>query len=107
MDGFNVTPEMIVAAAAELRRAAATLGGVLAASEPMTTLSAPSGADEVSTTLFGHFTAASSTHHAMSPNAVYQLNHAADTLINHAAQYAEGDAAHAALLAAVEGAEHL
>ncbi|NUS44682.1 MAG: PE domain-containing protein [Mycobacteriaceae bacterium] len=93
---------MIIAAAGELDAAAGRMELALKGTAPFTHV-LPSGADAVSTTIAGHFNTGAFTHEPASAAAIVGLRAAADTLRKHAAEYAAGDVAHAAMLGIVQG----
>lgn len=99
MGQLLVTHEMIIAAAGELDLAADRLAAILTAASPETHV-IPSGSDAVSTTIAGQMNIAASTHHTSSWPGVEYMHRAADTLRKHAAEFAAGDAIHAAEVAA-------
>lgn len=94
-----VTPEAVLAAAAELDLLADRLAGVAALSGPATHV-APSGVDEVSLMAAGHFNRAAATHDGAVAQGILELHHAAATLRIQLANYLAEDAVRGAAIAA-------
>ncbi|RJO77074.1 PE family protein [Nocardia panacis] len=94
-----VSPEVILAAAAELDLVADRLAGIAALSGPATHV-VPSGIDEVSLLAAGHFNNVAGTHDGSVAQAVLELHHAAATLRVQLAEYLAQDTVRAATIAA-------
>ncbi|WP_227997891.1 PE family protein [Nocardia australiensis] len=75
----NITPEVVLAAAAELDLLAERLAGAAALTAPATHV-LPSGADEVSLMAAQHFNKAAITHDQAVAQGILELHHAAATL---------------------------
>ncbi|MFI9507694.1 PE family protein [Nocardia sp. NPDC052566] len=98
-----VSPEAMLAAAAELDLLADRLAGVAALAGPATHVG-PSGLDEVSLLAAQHFNKAAITHDQSVAQGVLELHHAAATLRIQLAQYLAQDVARAGAITAVGGA---
>ncbi|QIS08048.1 PE family protein [Nocardia arthritidis] len=94
-----VSPEAVLAAAAELDLVADRLAGVAALSGPVTHV-VPSGVDEVSMLAASHLNNGAVTHDGATAQAVLELHHAAATLRLQLAQYLAEDAVRAGTIAA-------
>ncbi|MFC4124038.1 PE family protein [Nocardia rhizosphaerae] len=74
-----ISPEIVLAASAELDLLAERLAAAAALAGP-TTHVLPSGAEEVSLLAAGHFNHAAATHDSSVAQAILELHHAAATL---------------------------
>ncbi|MBF6328625.1 PE family protein [Nocardia transvalensis] len=102
MVGFvNVTPEVVLAAAAELDLLAERLAAVSALSGPATHV-IPSGAEEVSFLAANHFNQAALSHDRAVAQGILELHHAAAVLRQNLAQHIAEDAVNAAGLGSIQ-----
>ncbi|MEU4597901.1 PE family protein [Nocardia sp. NPDC023988] len=96
-----VTPEIILAAAAELDLLAERLAAAAALAGP-TTHVLPSGAEEVSLLAASHFNRAAGTHDGAIAQGILELHHAAATLRSQLVTHVGEDIARAATINAVQ-----
>ncbi|MBH0778960.1 PE domain-containing protein [Nocardia bovistercoris] len=98
----NISPEAVLAAAAELDLLAERLGAAAAITAPATHV-IPSGADEVSFHASQHLNKAAITHDGSIANAQLQLHHAAAILRMQLATHIGEDAVKAGVMQGVAG----
>ncbi|WP_024801308.1 PE family protein [Nocardia sp. BMG51109] len=100
MVGMLISPELMLAAAAELDLLAERLMAASALSGPATHV-LPSGCEEVSLLAAGHFNHAAATHDGAVAQGALELHHCAHTLRMQCASHLAGDAVQAAAVTAV------
>ncbi|WP_280272306.1 PE domain-containing protein [Nocardia wallacei] len=98
-----ISPELMLAAAAELDLLAERLVAASTLSGPATHV-LPSGCEEVSLLAAGHFNHAAATHDGAVAQGALELHHAAHTLRMQCATFLADDTVQAASVAAVGGA---
>ncbi|GAD84961.1 PE family protein [Nocardia asteroides] len=96
-----ITPEIVLAAAAELDLLAERLAVAAGLAGP-TTHVLPSGAEEVSLLAAGHFNKAASTHDSSVAQGILELHHAAATLRTQLATNIVEDVAQGAAITAIQ-----
>ncbi|WP_280341658.1 PE family protein [Nocardia neocaledoniensis] len=96
-----ITPEIVLAASAELDLLAERLAVAAGLAGP-TTHVLPSGAEEVSLLAAGHFNRAAATHDSAVAQAILELHHAAATLRSQLATNIGEDIARAATISAIQ-----
>ncbi|MFI5778532.1 PE family protein [Nocardia sp. NPDC051570] len=96
----NVSPEIVLAAAAELDLLAERLAVASGLSGPATHV-LPSGAEEVSLLAANHFNQAALSHDRAVAQGILELNHAAMTLRQQLAQFIADDIGNAAGVAVI------
>ncbi|MFC4376599.1 PE family protein [Nocardia halotolerans] len=96
-----VTPEIVLAAAAELDLLAERLAAAATLAGP-TTHVLPSGAEEVSLLAASHFNRAAGTHDGAIAQGILELHHAAATLRSQLATHVGEDLVRAATINAVQ-----
>ncbi|GEM35370.1 PE family protein [Nocardia neocaledoniensis] len=96
-----ITPEIVLAASAELDLLAERLAVAAGLAGP-TTHVLPSGAEEVSLLAAGHFNRAAATHDSAVAQAILELHHAAATLRSQLATNIGEDIARAAGISAIQ-----
>ena len=98
----NITPETVLAAAAELDLLADRLSIAAAVTAPATHV-LPSGAEEVSLLAANHFNQGATSHDRVIAQGVLELHHAANVLRAQLATHIAEDGAKAGVMAAVAG----
>ncbi|MBF6356843.1 PE domain-containing protein [Nocardia higoensis] len=98
----SISPELVLAAAAELDLLAERLAGAAAFAGPATHV-LPSGAEEVSLLAANHFNRAAATHDHSIAQAVLELHHAAAVLRLQLGTHVAEDVVKAGVMQAVAG----